>query len=406
MGKDLKGRELGIGLTQRKDGRYSAKFTKKNGQRPEKYFEKLRDAKEWIAEQKYLDECLLTGNLKVDEWFNLWIKNYKEDIVKDNTLKNYAVRYRINIKPYIGNYRIDEVRQIHCQKILNDMANEGYSDGSIELTKITLHAIFKDAVNNRYITKNPAEGLTVKRTSGSEERRVLSVNEENVLKEYVQKSMYAEAYLLSLQTGLRVGEIGGLKWDDIDFNEKTLHVQRTLLQDKSKGGFYFGTPKTKTSIRKIPLTDEAIEILNHQKQKQSKLKAKCKSWNDTWDGLVFTTTTGNPVGSSTFRNMLIRIVGNINLDRKIEAEGREYEEFKKISFHSLRHTFATRCIERGVIPKVLQKFLGHANISTTMDLYVHVTEDIMYDEIQKFEGKDKTEAKIYKFTTKKLVKLS
>lgn len=386
MGKDLKGKELGVGLTQRKDGRYSAKFTKKNGQRPEKYFDKLREAKEWLIEQRYLDECLVTGNLTVDEWYNIWIKEYKEDIVKDNTVKNYDNRYRINIKPNIGNFKLQDVRQIHCQRILNDMSDEGYSRGSVELTQITMHAIFKGAISNNYITQNPAEGLNIKAIANEKERRVLSIDEEKILKQYVEKSMYAESYLLALQTGLRVGELGGLKWEDIDFEKKTLRVNRTILQDKKKGGFYFGSPKTRTSIRTIPLTDEAIDVLNRQKRKQFKLKSKSKLWNLEWDGLVFTTINGNPVGYSTFRSMLLRVVNNINLDRQIEADGDAYEEFEKVSMHSLRHTFATRCMERGIKPKVLQKFLGHSCLSTTMDLYVHVSEDLMHEEIQKLSA--------------------
>jgi len=385
MGKDLKGKDIGVGLTQRKDGRYSAKFTKSNGKRQEKYFNKLRDAKEWLAEQRYLDSCVNTGNMTVDEWYDFWIKNYKEGIVKDNTVKNYRNRYKQNIKPAIGNYKLDAVRQIQCQLILNEMVDCGYSVGSIELTQITLHAIFQGAVDNQYLIRNPADGLKIKKQSTKEERRVLTVDEEKVFKEYAKDTMYANAYFLVLQTGLRVGEIGGLKWEDIDFENKILHVNRTLLQDKAKGGFYFGTPKTSTSKRAIPLTDDAINLLRDQQHKQFKLRAKSKTWNIQWDGLVFTTINGNPVGYATFRKLMIGIVNNINLDRKIESPN--YEKFEHVYMHSLRHTFATRCIERGVKPKVLQKFLGHSNLSTTMDLYVHVTEEVMHDEIDKIANK-------------------
>ena len=99
MGKDLNGKELGVGLNQRKDGRYQARFTKNNGQRAEKNFPKLTEARTWLDEQKYLDNILDTGfNMTVDDWYNYWIKNYKEGIVKDNTVKNYKNRYKFNIK--------------------------------------------------------------------------------------------------------------------------------------------------------------------------------------------------------------------------------------------------------------------------------------------------------------------
>lgn len=390
MGKDLKGKELGVGLNQRKDGRYQARFTKTNGQRCEKNFLKLNEARTWLYEQKYLDSITTTGNMTVNEWYNFWLENYKEGIVKDNTIKNYRDRYQFNIKNEIGDLKLQDVKQIHCQKILNNMFDSGkYSNGTIELTQVTLHALFAGAVDNNYLLKNPAENLKLKyRINNNEERRVLTREEQNIFKEYAKNTLYYNAYCLVLETGLRVGEIGGLQWTDIDFENKFLNVQRTMLQNSQKGGFYFGSPKTKKSRRKVPLTNEAISILQNQKLMQNKLKMKSKDWNKNWDGLVFTTINGNPVGSSTFRTMMIRIVQNINFDRQCNSQNKSgsYEEFKHCYMHSLRHTFATRCIENGVQPKTLQKILGHSTLGTTMDLYVHVTDEQIFSEINKMNA--------------------
>lgn len=386
MGKDLKGKELGVGLNQRKDKRYQARFTKQNGQRVEKNFPKLTEARAWLNEQRYLDTMLTTGDMTVDEWYEFWIENYKEGIVKDNTTKNYKQRYQYNIKDSIGNMKLCDVKQLHCQRLLNDMFASGkYSHGTMELVQITLHAIFKGAVENNYINKNPAEGLKLQYRSSDEdeERRVLTREEQKIFKEYAKNTLYSNAYCLVLETGLRVGEIGGLQWNDIDFDNRCLHVKRTMLQDKKKGGFYYGTPKTKQSKRTIPLTNEAVFILEEQKKLQNKLKMKSNDWNEKWNGLVFTTVNGNPVGASTFRTMMIRIVNNINFDRKYNSEDNDYEEFKHTYMHSLRHTFATRAIENGVQPKTLQKILGHSTISVTMDLYVHVTDEQSFLEMEK-----------------------
>ena len=384
MGKDLKGKELGIGLSQRKDGRYSARFTKKNGGRLEKTFSKVTEAREWLSEQKYLDSTIGTGDMLVDDWYKFWITNYKEGIVADNTTKNYRTRYQASIKKEIGKMKLSDVKQLHCQKILNDMFDNGrYSYGTMELTQITLHAIFKGAIENGYLYRNPAEGLKLKRREEEEERRVLTRDEQRTFKEYAKGSLYSNAFCLVLETGLRAGEVGGLQWEDIDFENKVLYVKRTILQDSKKGGFFYGTPKTRLSKRKIPLTNEAISILKDQKILQNKLRLKSKDWNADWNGLVFTTINGNPVGSSTFRMMMIRIVNNINLDRKCSSEDGTYEEFKHAYMHALRHTFATRCIENGIQPKTLQKILGHSTLSVTMDLYVHVTDEHIFDEIDK-----------------------
>lgn len=385
MGKDLKGKELGVGLNQRKDGRYQARFTRFNGQRSEKNFVKVTEARSWLNEQRYLDSITATGDMTVDEWYNYWIENFKDGIVKDNTTKNYKQRYEYNIKNEIGLIKLQDIRQLHCQKILNNMFDSGrYSNGTMELTQITLHALFKGAVENDYLQKNPAENLKLKRRDNdNEERRVLTRQEQKIFKEYAKNTLYNNAYCLVLETGLRAGEVGGLQWNDIDFENGVINVQRTILQDAQKGGFYFGTPKTKKSKRKIPLTNEAVSILNNQKMLQCKLRMKSKNWNSYWDGLVFTTVNGNPVGASTFRSMMIRIVKNINFDRQYNAQNSLYEEFQHCYMHSLRHTFATRCIENGVQPKTLQKILGHSTLSTTMDLYVHVTDEQIFSEMNK-----------------------
>ena len=385
MGKDLKGKELGVGLNQRKDGRYQARFTDKNGKRREKNFQKKTEAQEWLNEQRYLDNRLDSGDMTVNEWYEFWINNYKEGVVKDNTVRNYRQRYQFNIKKEIGSMNLRDVKQSHCQLILNDMAKDGrYSYGTMELTQITMHAIFKGALENDYILKNPAEGLKIKKIDCDEDgKRVLTREEQKVFKEYAHGKLYYNAYALVLETGLRCGEVGGLMWDDVDFDKKCLYVRRTLLQDYKKDGFYFGSPKSKSSKRIVPLTDEAIKILNDQMVLQNKLKIRSKDWNHNWDGLVFTTINGYPVGQSTFRTMMIRIVNNINLDRKASSTDGKYEVFEHCYMHSLRHTFATRCIENGVQPKTLQKILGHSTIGVTMDLYVHVTDEQLFSEIEK-----------------------
>lgn len=392
MGKDLKGKELGVGLTQRKDGKYSAKFTPKNGGgRKEKYFKKITDARKWLNDAKYEDEhsIYFDTDVTVDEWYQYWIEHCKADKVRDNTEKNYRTRYKYNIQSQIGYLKLNKVKVTNCQKILDDMYDDGYATGTIEQTKITLHAMFDAAVDAEYIGKNPVSKTVQCKVRDKAEARFLSVSEQEDFLVYSAQKMYDTAYRLVLRTGLRAGEIGGLRWSDIDFNNKVLSVNRTLLQDKKKGGFYFGEPKSKESKRKIPLSKKGIAILREQKILQMKNRMKSNRWSDNadWADLVFTTVNGHPVGASTFNTMIKRIINNINADRKINAEinNKTFVEFKKFSMHSLRHTFATRCIEAGMKPKVLQKILGHSTIQVTMDMYVHVMDEELEKEIQKVE---------------------
>lgn len=388
MGKDLCGKELGEGLSQRKDGRYCARFTDSFGNRRCKYSLKLQEVKKWLRESLYKnDNGLLfkSDDLTVDTWVEYWLENYKKDVVKYTTYKNYRTSYIYHIKPNIGSLALQKVKPMQLQKILNDMYDD-YAYGTINLVKITLHALFDGAIKNEYLVKNPAQHIKCKMKE-VDDARVLTASEQDEFLKYAAKSMYFNAYALVLQTGIRPGELAGLKYCDIDYNNKTLSINRTLLFSKEKGGFYFGTPKTKGSKRVIPLTESAISLLKEQKVLQLKLRAKSNNWckDENFSDLVFTTINGKPCDCSTFRNNLVRIVNNINKDRKIMSEinNEQYLEFMPIHMHSLRHSFATRAIENNMNPKTLQGILGHSNISTTMQLYVHNTDEQMIKEMKK-----------------------
>ncbi len=152
MGKSLKGKELGIGITQRRDGRYSAKFKSKSGKRIEKYFDKPAAARSWLAEAKYEDAHGQIGSsakITVDAWFSYWITEIKEKTVRWSTLRSYRDRYEKNVREIIGNMSIGDVKPMHCQNILNIMDNQGYAGASMERTRVTLSAMFTRSEERR-----------------------------------------------------------------------------------------------------------------------------------------------------------------------------------------------------------------------------------------------------------------
>ena len=158
MGKLLKGKELGTRITQRKDGRYSAKFKSKSGKRIEKYFDKLAEARKWLAEAKYEDShgnISSSTDMTVDAWFNYWIGEIKAKTVRWSTLSSYKDRYNKNIKEIIGNMLISDVKPMHCQNVLNVMDSNGYVGSSMQRTKATMSAMFEDACENGLIAANP-----------------------------------------------------------------------------------------------------------------------------------------------------------------------------------------------------------------------------------------------------------
>lgn len=370
MGKDLKGKELGVGISQRKDGLYTARFTNKFGKRQQKYFKKLQECRNWIAEAQFQNEhgdILHCENPTVDAWFDYWINNIKGDNIRYNTRRNYEERYQKNIKPFIGGMLIHDIKPLHCQNVLNEMASS-YANSVIEQSRLVMFMIFDSAVENEFLAKNPVT-KSVKCENGKKVKkmRALTIEEQKSFLKVVKGTSNYNQYALVLQTGLRTGEMIGLRWSDIDFKERIIHVRRTMEYRYSLGEWRTGEPKTKNGIRDIPLTQEAVEILENQKEKLKKIKIRPIEFKDS----VFLCRNGTPTKNSAYDTKLFYYCDKIGIPR--------------FSMHVLRHTFATRCIEAGMRPKTLQIILGHSNIRTTMDLYVHVTDDEKTKEVRNVE---------------------
>lgn len=370
MGKDLKGKELGTGLYQRKDGLYSARFLNKNNKRIEKCFKKITEAKKWLAEAKYNNEhgnICNVSNMTVDAWFKYWISNIKVNTVRNSTIMHYSDRYKYNIKELLGNMIISEVKPMHCQNIINNMISKGYAAASMTQTRITLYTMFAAAEENEIIIKNPVTKSVKCPKHRKKSVRVLTIEEQEAFLEVAKKSSYCRQYQFILQTGLRIGELIGLKWEDINFEKKTISVQRSV-KFHTRENFTVSEPKSMAGYRIIPLTDSAYNILKEIKNERKKEAVISFEFND----YVFLNKQGKPTTNIVYNNNLRRLCKRA----KIET----------ISVHTLRHTFATRCIEANMRPKTLQEILGHSNISITMDLYVHVTEEAKEQEIQKLEN--------------------
>lgn len=208
----------------------------------------------------------------VDAWFDYWI-DFKKKTVRPNTVRNYTERYNCNIKKIIGKMLLSEVKPLHCQKIFSDMADENYRTTTIYQTRIALFNMLEFAKENDVIRYNPCK-KSVKSDMGkpSQKKEALTMDIQKVFLKYASGQSYENQYRFILQTGLRTGELVGLKWEDIDFQNKTLKIQRSMEYRYSVGEWRVGEPKSKSGYRTIPLTDEAIDILKRQKEKNRKIK--------------------------------------------------------------------------------------------------------------------------------------
>lgn len=366
MGKDLKGKEIGDGIYQQPNGTYCARFVDKFGRRKSKRSKKLQEVRQWIADAIYIDQHSdldQATDMLVDAWFDYWI-GIKKQTVRPNTVRNYSERYERNIKGVIGNKLLTDVKPIHCQRIFSNMAEEGYKTTTIYQTRIALYNMFEFARENDVLIANPCK-KSLKSDMGkpSDKKEALTIDVQKKFLDAVVGYSYENQYRFVLQTGLRTGELIGLKWSDIDFENRTMKIERTMEYRYKVGEWRVGPPKSKSGFRTVPLTDEAIRILENQRAKNKSLKLVPIEWKD----IVFLCRKGTPVKNSTYDTGLFKYCDRVGIPR--------------FSMHVLRHTFATRCIEGGMKPKTLQKILGHSNIGITMNLYVHITEDEKHREI-------------------------
>lgn len=388
MGKNLKGKECGKGICQRKDGQYYARFVNKRGKRQENYFATLPEARNWLEDARYADKhdnVFAPSDMTVDTWFEYWIENIVGDLAP-NTRRNYRERYIHNVQPVIGTMLLSDVKPMHCKMVLNKMEDK-YAGSTIRQTYIAMGTMFKSALMNDMIAKHPMNGVRyTKPVRSVDDIKYLTVEEQQRFLEVAKRSHNYFQFALILETGLRTGELIGLTWDAIDWKKRTLTVNKTLEYRHKQGDWRAGPPKTKQSYRTIPLTNQAYEILEQvascrNNRKESATLSQTLEYIDRRTGekeslvmrnLVFINwRTGEPAKNSSYDTHLYKLCDEAGV--------------KRFCMHALRHTYATRAIERGVQPKVLQKLLGHASIKTTMDRYVHVTDDSLLNGVRQFE---------------------
>ncbi len=370
MGKDLRGKELGVGIVQQKDGLYMARFVDRFGKRRTKRFKKLQECRRWIADSTYIDEhssLEVSEDMLVNAWYEYWI-SIKKKTVRYNTIRNYTERYARNIKPVIGNLKLSDVKPLHCQMIFNTMADEGYRTTTIYQTRIALYNLLEFAKENDIIVSNPCK-KSVKSDIGapSVKREALTVEQQRRFLTYAMDNSYSDQFRFILQTGLRTGELVGLKWEDVNWEKRTISINHSMEYRHSTKEWREGPPKSKSGYRTIPLTEEAYDILKRQKEIHKDIKVIPIEWREH----VFLCRKGTPVKNSTYDTAIYKVC------RKADIP--------PFGMHVLRHTFATRCIEAGMKPKTLQILLGHSNIGITMNLYVHTTEEEKQKEIELVE---------------------
>ncbi|MCR5179118.1 MAG: site-specific integrase [Lachnospiraceae bacterium] len=374
MGKDLKGHNLGKGLSQRKDtGKYQANYYNSDGRRISREFATLTEARTWLADSKYEDAhhmTVVSEKMTVNEWFDAWSRE-KAVLVRPNTMRNYRERFENDIKPVIGRMRIVDVKPIHCQEVLNRMVDidDPYAYGTVRQTLNTMTTLFWAAYENDIIRKSPVTKIGVKMpVTEKKEIDFFSIEEERRFIEVARNYCYYEQYRLILELGLRTSELVGLTWKCVDLKNREICIEKTLEYRYSTKEWAWGPPKTKQGFRTLKLTNKSYEILADLWNKR-KVNEKTP---DEFKDIVFLNRTGYPTKNSTY-------------DSTLEKRCKK-AEIKKLSMHDLRHTMATRFVEQSTDYKRLSKMLGHSSIKVTVDTYVHETNETVEETTAKFSN--------------------
>ena len=229
MGKDLTGKELGKGITQRKDGTYMARYVDRYRKRRTFYDKNLKMLKIKLEKEKYNSKYGMTieNGMTLQEWFKEFMSLYKEGRVKNTTLYRIHQTFTPCKKHSIGMMKLSDIRGIHIQKLFNELSMNGYSYGTLSLLKSLLNEMFKKAIGNGLALINPCDSVVMPKNE-HKESRYLTEKEQEIFLKNAKDYVHYEIFLADLSSGLRIGELLGLKWQDINFEEKTISIQRTL----------------------------------------------------------------------------------------------------------------------------------------------------------------------------------
>ena len=354
-------------IRKRKDGRWEGRYTAgrdpetgkaiyKNvlGKTQAEVREKLKQA---LETAKKLD-FTKAGQYNVGQWLELWLEEYAKLKVRPSTYKTYQGFIKHHVKPNIGSIPLLKLTTMDLQKMYKKLLESGRVDrteakdkpkGLSNKTVRNIHQMVSSALRfameQKLILENPATRCALPKVE-RKEMKTLPVEQLNAFFDEAKRSGVFELYYIDLLTGLRRGELLGLKWDDIDFKNGILHVRRQVMRQEGK--MVEAPLKTKNSYRSIAIPADAVEVLKMQRDKIG-----------SGSEYVFPSPTGGPMSSDSVLHMLQRVLKRAGLER--------------IRFHDLRHTFATLALQNGVDVKTVSGMLGHYSAGFTLDTYAHVT---------------------------------
>ena len=389
--KDSKNRVLKEGEYQRTNGTYEYKWRDKSGKRhsiSDKTLEGLRSKEEKVLKD-IIDDINNGDNITVNDLFERWIDTKRG--IKATTLTSYNRLYSRYVSKDFGCIRLKDLKRSDVKRFYNKLVDSyGYDVRTVDSIHTILHQVLNFGVDDEYLRYNPSDDAMkeLKRVNnrGNKKKYALTVPEQSAFEEYLSMQnrfhRFYPIFITMLYTGMRVGEVIGLRWCDIDYDNNIISVNHSITYNQSviNGKFeaVVNTPKTAAGVRNIPMLEQVQKALTMEKEYQNEIGVKCKCKIGKYTDFVFLNTVGNLQRAEDLNRILKAIVKTYNT--KYADSG---VTLPHISNHILRHTFATRMYESGINPKTIQTILGHSNIAITMDIYTDVTDDFQKTEMDK-----------------------
>ena len=399
--KDGKGRVLRKGEHYRKtDGRYSYIYTDPLGKQHTIYAKSLvtlrQKEESLIKDQMDGLNVYVAGNADVNFLFDRYISTKSE--LRSSTYSNYLYTWNHFIRDTFGKKKVKDVKYSDVLFFYSDLINkQGLQINTLENINTILRPSFQLAVRDDIIRKNPIDGAYAevkKRNGGSRKRkRALTVQQQRAFINYVAENPFFYKwypfFTFLLGTGCRIGEAIGIRWDDVDLEKRLIDINHSLTyyqraDDSFKCEFRVSQPKTEAGIRTIPMMKQVYDVLKDEYERQE-VEGFCVANVDGMTNFIFSNRFETPHNPAAVNRAIKRIVDAHNAEEEVKAkkEKREPVMIPRFSCHIFRHTFASRFCENETNVKVIQEVMGHADVSTTMNIYAEVNQDVTRASLEK-----------------------
>ena len=393
--KDSKGRVLKSGESQRSDGTYMYRYSDSTGKRLYLYsptLEELRLKEEEVQRDRLDGVKTESRTMTLNDIFERWSEVKRG--LKDNTFQNYTYMYKMFVEGDLGKMRLSQIRHSDVWRFYNSLyESKNLKVSTIDNIQTILHQIFEMAVQDQYLRFNPSDNalkeLKLIYKNKPDTHGALTMDEQRLFFDYLKNHRryqhWYPIFFVMANTGMRVGEITGLRWCDVNFEKNYISIDHTFVYyNHPKSGCYYNihTPKTESGVRTIPMVESVRNAFEKERYYHETLNISCRAEIDGYTDFIFINRFGNVQNQATLNKAIKRIVRDCNAEMIDQANGEPEILLPRFSCHSLRHTFATRLCEAKVNMKVIQDILGHADISTTMNIYTDAKMDLKQSEFK------------------------